>query len=285
MAPLLLTQAPAKINPVLEVLGKRPDGYHELALVFQTIGLYDELTFEKAKEGVSFETSASLPADDSNLVVKAAKLFHEEVLRGKGGVRVHLNKVIPIAAGLGGGSSDAAATLKRMDALFETQVGEKKLQAMAAQLGSDVPFFLSGGTALGRGRGEQITPWEPGPEIPLILVKPKEGLSTPAVYQSGKALITLGEKAQGFKDLLREKNLRKIAGALFNGLEPATFFLMPEVKLIKEELLAAGVLGALVSGSGPTVFGIAPTVEAAAAIGRKLEGNGRTVIVTKTVLG
>jgi 4-diphosphocytidyl-2-C-methyl-D-erythritol kinase len=286
VTPFLTLRTPAKVNPVLEVLGKRPDGYHELALVFQAIGLYDELDF--SKEGTGFrleiaESPLSLAADDSNLVVKAAKLFFQEVLKKEPRAQIRLRKKIPLAAGLGGGSSDAAAALIGLDRLFETRLGERGLVPLAARLGSDVPFFLAGGMAFGTGRGEQITPWEPGPEMALVLVKPKEGLSTPAVYQSGKALVTSGQKALNFRGLSGEKDLGKIAHSLFNGLEPAAFFLMPETETIKKELLEAGVLGALVSGSGPTVFGIAENLKEAARIGKRMEGRGRTVFVVPTV--
>jgi 4-diphosphocytidyl-2-C-methyl-D-erythritol kinase len=286
VAPSLLLRAPAKINPVLEVLGQRPDGYHELALVFQAVALYDELAFEKGGEGVRLSVQESpfpLAADDSNLVVKAARLFLAEVLGGKGGVSIRLRKKIPVAAGLGGGSSDAAATLWGLDRLFQAGLGEERLQDLAARLGSDVPFFLKGGTALGRGRGEKITTWPASPGIPLVLVKPPEGLSTPAVYQSGKALFTSGERARDFQKLLRTKDLRKMADSLFNGLEPAAFFLMPPAEKIKKRLLQAGALGALVSGSGPAVFAIAETPARAEKIASQMEGGGNTVIVTKTV--
>jgi 4-diphosphocytidyl-2-C-methyl-D-erythritol kinase len=283
---VLTVQTPAKINPVLEVLGRRPDGYHELALVFQAVGLYDELSFSEISEGVRLVLHPSpvhLEVDDSNLIVKAAKLFLKDVLKGQGGVRIELKKRIPLAAGLGGGSSDAAATLQGLDWLFETQVKEEQLQAMAGQLGSDVPFFLTGGTALGTGRGDKITPWRDGFEMPMVLVKPPEGLSTPDVYRSGKALLTPGEKARGFQEILREKNLQKIAGSMFNGLEPAALFLMPEIGEIKKQLLDAGALGALVSGSGPTVFAIAESQEKAEQMAWKLEGEGWTVFVTRTI--
>lgn len=286
MAPLLRLKAFAKINPVLEVLGKRPDGYHELSLLFQTIGLYDTLTFEKATEGFFLEmpsAPAGLSPGDDNLVLKAAKLFFKEHVPGPGGVRIELTKKVPLAAGLGGGSSDAAATLRGLDTLFQTRLGMDELQSMAAALGSDVPFFLKGGTALGRGRGEIITSLPPLPEMNLVLVKPEQGLSTPAVFQSGKARMTNGEYARPFLNLAKEGKLAYLVGSLFNGLEPAAIFLMPEVGEIKKRLLEAGALGALVSGSGPTVFGIAGTVEDAVEIAKRMEGEGRTVWVTKTV--
>ena len=285
MAPLLGFRAFAKINPVLEVLGKRPDGYHELSLLFQTIGLYDTLTFEKAPEGIHLEIPGApvgLSPGDDNLVFKAAKLFFQKHAP-VGGARIHLTKKIPLAAGLGGGSSDAAAALRGLDALFQTKLGPEALQSMAAALGSDVPFFLKGGTALGTGRGEIITPLPPLPEMNLVLVKPQQGLSTPAVYQSGKAQLSAGEYTRKFQSLSPEGPLPALAGNLFNGLEPAALFLMPEVGEIKRRLLEAGAIGALVSGSGPTVFGIARTPAEAEAIAQQMEGGGRMVWVTKTV--
>jgi 4-diphosphocytidyl-2-C-methyl-D-erythritol kinase len=204
-------------------------------------------------------------------------------MKDKGGVRIQLKKEIPLAAGLGGGSSDAAATLKGLDWFFKTGLEESRLQTLGAQLGSDVTFFLTGGTALGTGRGEKITPWDPGPEISLVLVKPDVGLSTPDVYRSGKAVMTDGTKAKGFTSLLREGNIRKIGESLYNGLEPAAFALLPEVEEIKKQLLDSGALGALVSGSGPTVFAMAESREKAEEIAWKLEGEGWTVFVTRTI--
>lgn len=286
MTPSITLRTPAKINPVLEVLGKREDGYHELALVFQAIGLYDELDFSEDRQGLRLEILESpdaLEADDSNLILKAAKLFFRDILKEERKVHIRLKKKIPLAAGLGGGSSDAAATLLGLDRLFRTQAGETRLNLLAAQLGSDVPFFLTGGTALGKGRGEKITPWTPGPEIFLILVKPPEGLSTPSVYKSGKAVMTQGEKIRDFQSVLGGGNFVEISRSLFNGLEPATFFLMPEVESIKKQLLQAGALGALVSGSGPTVFGLAENLPHAQRIRQGLEGKGYSVFVVSTV--
>jgi 4-diphosphocytidyl-2-C-methyl-D-erythritol kinase len=286
VTPTLTVQTPAKINPVLEVLFQRPDGFHELALVFQAVALFDELSFSEVREGVRFSVLHSpepLATNDSNLVVKAAKLFLKEVLKDSRGVSIELKKRIPIAAGLGGGSSDAAATLRGLDWLFGTKVAEERLAEMGARLGSDVPFFLSGGTALGKGRGETITPWPKAVELPVVLVKPMEGLSTPDVYRSGKAVMTSGDKAKAFQELLRKGDLGGIAGNLFNGLEPAALALMPEIGEIKKQLLDAGALGALVSGSGPTVFALAETQEKAEHAAWKLEGEGWTVFVTKTI--
>lgn len=279
-------QTPAKINPVLEVLSKRNDGYHELSLIFQAIGLFDELEILRGGDGLRLEileSPAPLAVDDSNLVLKAAKLFLKEVLQGTADILIRLKKRIPLAAGLGGGSSDAAATLLGLNLVFDAKAPQDLLVSIAARLGSDVPFFLTGGTALGTGRGEIITPWESAPTMPLVLVKPAQGLSTPAVYQSGKAVFSSGDKVRAFKDLLPQKNLPKIAGSLFNSLQPAAFYLMPEVEAIHQQLLKAGALGALVSGSGPTVFGIAENRKAAEKIAAQMAGEGRLALATQTV--
>ncbi len=284
--PTLNIRTPAKINPVLEVLGRRPDGYHELALVFQAVGLYDELSFTREKEGVVLsvpESPSLLEPGESNLVVKAARLFIAETLGGDGGVRIELKKKNSPGRRLGGGSSDAAATLRALDLLFETKLSPGRLSSLAASLGSDVPFFLEGGTALGTGRGEAIHPWAPGPEMVLVLVKPSHSLSTKAVYESGKAQMTDGAKAKAFDGLLKEGNIQRIAGFLFNGLEPATFFLMPEVQELKNRFFKAGALGALVSGSGPTVFGLAENKAHAAKIAGRMKNEGLFVFTAATV--
>lgn len=286
MKTILVLRTPAKINPILEVLGKRSDGYHELVLLFQAIALFDEMEFIRGGDGLRMEileSPTSLAVDDSNLVMKAARLFLKEVLKGEADVLIRLKKKIPLAAGLGGGSSDAAATLVGLNLVFNAMATPQALESLAAQLGSDVPFFLTGGTALGTGRGEVITPLEPAPSMPLVLVKPAAGLSTPAVYQSGKALFSSGERTRLFRALLTEKKLPKIAGSLFNSLQPAAFYLMPEVEVLKQKLMQAGALGALVSGSGPTVFAIAENKTAAEKIAAQMEGEGRSVFVTQTL--
>jgi 4-diphosphocytidyl-2-C-methyl-D-erythritol kinase len=270
-------RTPAKINPVLEVLGKRSDGYHDLTLVFQAVSLYDELILERIPSGVELEIDPPLPGlsgDDSNLIVKAARLFLAEVLGGRWGVRVRLNKKIPLAAGLGGGSSDAAAALLGLEALFQTGCGGERLKNFAARLGSDVAFFLEGGTALGLGRGEIIEPWPAGPSWNLVLVKPPEGLSTPQVYRSGKAVMTDGKRARAYMKVAEKGNLREITGALFNGLEPAAAFLLPKVSEIKEGLIQNGALGAMVSGSGPTLFAVVENKDSAQTLARKFNHEG-----------
>jgi 4-diphosphocytidyl-2-C-methyl-D-erythritol kinase len=272
-------RAPAKINPVLEVLHQRPDGYHELALVFQAVTLYDDLFLEKIPSGVEFSLDppvTGLGPADSSLVVKASRLYFEEILGERGGVRAVLTKGIPLAAGLGGGSSDAAAALVGLEALYQTGCGMEKLRSIASKVGSDVAFFLNGGTALGTGRGEIIESWQPGPAWNLVLVKPPEGLSTPLVYRSGKANLTDGARARAFRETARKAEPREISASLYNGLEEAAISLLPSIRKIKDEMMALGAWGTLVSGSGPTVFGIVDNKARAMELARNFQREGWT---------
>lgn len=285
--PDLKLQTPAKINWTLEVLGRRADGFHEVALVFQTIGLWDELVFWKKEKGFELdilEAPGPLEADDSNLVLKAARFFLEAA-EIPGGLRVELKKRIPLAAGLGGGSSDAAATLWGLNRIYGTDFSTAQLRELAAPLGSDVPFFLTGGVALGSGRGEKIKSWESSSTYWLVLAKPLEGLSTPRVYQSGQAAFTSGDRARNFREVLAQGDPRALADRLYNGLEPAAFHLLPRVESIKNGLLDAGALGALVSGSGPTVFGLAPDEETAHRLAEKMKPQAEFVLAVPTVSG
>jgi 4-diphosphocytidyl-2-C-methyl-D-erythritol kinase len=279
-------RTPAKVNPVLEVLQKRGDGFHDLALVFQAVSLYDELSLEKGPSGVEFRMEPPVPGlsgDDSNLVVKAARLFLGEVLDNREGIRTVLHKKIPQAAGLGGGSSDAAAALLGLEALYQTGCGMEKLRDLAARLGSDVAFFLEGGTALGLGRGEILEHYPAGPAWNMVLVKPPEGLSTPLVYRSGKAVLTDGKRARAFREAAKRGDPREISLSLFNGLEPAAAFLLPLVMEIKEELTGNGALGAMVSGSGSAVFGVAESAAKAKALAQRFNRGGWTALAVETV--
>ena len=284
----LTVQAPAKVNLDLELIKKRDDGFHELKLVFQAIDLWDQLSFEQRPSGVKLkvvESPAPLAEDDSNIVVKTAKKFIDEVMGGEGGVSITLRKRIPLAAGLGGGSSDAAATLLALDHLFQTGVFPEELDDMASELGSDVNFFLYGGTALGTGRGEKIERWPETQALDLVLVKPDAGLSTADVYKSGLGEFTPGRLAEAFKGILQAGDKNKVGRALYNGLERAAFNLRPECFDIKMEFINAGALGSIVSGSGPTVFGLASSADHARSLAQKLNKKGRKVFVTHTIPG
>lgn len=279
----LIYRAPAKVNLVLEVLGRRADGYHELALVFQALSLEDELEVRPADSDVTVRVEGIpvLPSDGTNLVAKAAQAFFEH-LRLRGGAHFLLKKRIPLAAGLGGGSSDAAATLLALNELYAANLPPEMLAELALKLGSDVPYFLVGGTALGRGRGERLERLSDAPPLDLVLVKPAEGLSTGAVYGSGRVAFTDGSRAEGFRPGPDWKSPGDVARRLFNALEEPAFHLLPECRRLRDELLEAGCLGAMVSGSGSTVFGIARDEREAQAVADRLSRPGRFTAAVKT---
>ncbi|MDD5350961.1 MAG: 4-(cytidine 5'-diphospho)-2-C-methyl-D-erythritol kinase [Chthoniobacteraceae bacterium] len=242
--------APAKINLSLSVLGKRPDGFHAIESHFVTLTLADTLTLEAASEsGIAFTCSdATLPCDDSNLVVRAARRFFETA-RIPAAVRIHLAKAIPHGAGLGGGSSDAAATLRGLNALHGAPLAAETLHALAAELGSDVPFFLAGGSAVCRGRGELIEPLPFPTPLPLLLVKPPFGVPTPWAYsrwRDSHEIPGVPYAPQRFP-----------WGTLVNGLERPVFEKYLFLAVLKRWLLQQPeAAGALMSGSGSTCFAV-----------------------------
>lgn len=279
----LLIRAPAKVNLVLEVLGKRPDGFHDLALVFQALDLEDELMVSPTDSDVSVKVEGIpvLPADGTNLAAKAAHLFFEKA-RIRGGVHIHLRKRIPIAAGLGGGSTDAAATLVALNELYAANLPEEMIHEMASLLGADVAFFLKGGTALGTGKGEILEGLPAPAPLSLVLVKPAEGISTARVYGSGKFSFTDGVRAREFASRASGLAPSGVASRLFNALEEAAFQVLPECREIRDELTGAGCLAARVSGSGSTVFGIAPDDTLAGEIALRLARPGRFTAAVKS---
>lgn len=272
--------APAKINLGLAVLGRRGDGYHELRTIFQAVSLCDRVALRRARSGVRVNCPALPDLGENNLAHRAAALFFEET-GAAGGVVIDLEKRIPAAAGLGGGSSDAAAVLLGCCRLFGLAPERGTLRDWAARLGSDVPFFLDGGTAVGSGRGEileQIAPFA-GAVAALINI-PAVGLSTAAVYRRLRpkapypaAIVgsargaASGNQARGRLTGGTRKltillaswqggDLRRFARMLFNDLEPPAFALAPELADVKDALFAAGADGALLCGSGSSVFGL-----------------------------
>jgi 4-diphosphocytidyl-2-C-methyl-D-erythritol kinase len=269
---LTLTAA-AKVNLALEVLGKRADGYHELATVMQTIDLTDRLVLEDADDLALTVTTADVPADGGNLALRAAVALRTAAKVDRG-VRIRLDKRIPVAAGLGGGSADAAAVLLGLNRLWNLRWPGVRLAEVAETLGMDVPFFLKGGTALGTGRGERLTPLA-GMPVALVLVNPGTPLSTAAVY--GRVTPTMyseGARARAVIETLRTRKPSRLAACLYNGLEAAATGVSPELARMRAALLAAGALGALMSGSGPTVFGVARSFEQARQIrGRLARGS------------
>lgn len=275
----------AKVNLALEVLGKRSDGYHELSTVMQAVDLFDRLTVERA-ETITLETSdAALPTDDRNLVVRAARLLRE-ASGVQAGARIVLDKRIPVAAGLGGGSSDAAATLWGLNRLWGLRWRRERLMALAVRLGMDVPFFLGPGRAVGTGRGEVLKPVPGVGGYAMVLVNPGVPLSTQEVY--GRVPEGWGAKPEGTKrmlEALRTRNAAKVAAALTNHLERWVEPAMPVIGRMKAALLAAGALGAVMSGSGPTVFGVARSLDQARQIQRRVNRAGWSAWAVRTNSG
>ena len=276
-AECLSVRAPAKINLFLRVTGRRADGYHTLQTRMQKVGLFDLLEVQRGGEGVRLHcVGADLPENAENLVHRAASLFLETVAqrRGRtlGGVKISLTKNIPIAAGLGGGSSDAAAALKALNFLFEAGLTAGELAAIGLELGADVPFFLADTpAALAVGIGEILTPVAPLSGCFVLLVNPGFSVSTRWVYQT--FALTKEEKTTIFKNFRESADpagqpclsatVEGLPAALENDLETVTITRYPEIGRIKEELLAHGAVAALMSGSGPTVFALFSDQQAA----------------------
>lgn len=281
----LVLRTSAKVNLALEVLGRRSDGYHELSTVMQAVDLFDRLTVERA-ETITLETSdAALPTDERNLVVRAALLLRE-ASGVQAGARIVLDKRIPVAAGLGGGSSDAAATLWGLNRLWGLRWRRERLMALAVRLGMDVPFFLGPGRAVGTGRGEVLKPLRTLGAYAMVLVNPGVPLSTREVY--GRVPEGWHEKPEGTKrmlEALRTRNAAKVAAALTNHLERWVEPAMPVIGRMKAALLAAGALGAVMSGSGPTVFGVARSLDQARQIQRRVNRAGWSAWAVRTNSG
>ncbi|SDI96448.1 4-(cytidine 5'-diphospho)-2-C-methyl-D-erythritol kinase [Alteribacillus bidgolensis] len=251
-------KAPAKINLSLDVLHKREDGYHEVKMVMSQVDLADRLDLEIREDGkITIELSEGfLPVDQRNLAYQAASLlqYRYDI---KLGVSIYIHKHIPVAAGLAGGSSDAAAVLKGLNELWEIGLSTADIATLGSEIGSDVSFCVYGGTALATGRGEIIKPLPSPPPCWVILAKPPIGVSTREIYQRMK--IEDPPKEQASEKIIKaieSNDYRAICNNLFNSLEQVTLPLYPEVKRIKERMLDSGVDAALMSGSGPTVFGL-----------------------------
>ncbi len=260
-------KSPCKINLLLNILGRRPDGFHELETVLQPVPLHDVLRFERGGIGVRLTCSEPLLAvDGSNLVHRAALKFMDAA-GIKDGVRIHLEKNVPMAAGLGGGSANAAVTLAGLNAIFGNPVSLGQIQRLASSLGSDVPFFLQDGPALGTGRGEQIQSLPPFAilrETAVLLIRPGFGIATAWAYRE---LARYPEVLQGSPGratrlvrLLQAGDLHAAGAELINSLETPVFQKYPFLVLLKEHLLEQGAVAALMSGSGSTTFAIAPSV-------------------------
>lgn len=250
-------KAYAKINLGLDVIKKLSNGYHEVKMIMQTVGICDELTLEKADSGIVLSTdSGELPTDEGNLIWRAVKRLQETGHLTEG-VRIHLKKTIPIAAGMAGGSTDAAATLKGINTLFGLGLSTAELMELSLPIGADVPYCILGGTALAEGIGERLTPLPPAPPCHILIAKPDIAVSTKTVYGKLDASgIRRHPDIDGMVTAIRCGNLPAILGRMENVLESVTIPAHPVIAVLKHRMLELGADGSLMSGSGPTVFGI-----------------------------
>lgn len=247
-----------KINLGLDVLRRRPDGYHEVKMIMQTVGLYDILTMEKiAEDKISMSCNLSfLPTDDRNLVYRAAALMKEKY-QIQTGVKIDLKKRIPVAAGMAGGSSNCAAALNGMNQLFDLGLSKEELCELGVTLGADVPYCIWGGTALAEGIGEKLTRIEPMPKCYILIAKPGISVSTAFVYKNLKLdQLERHPDIDGMIGCLKQEDLKGICDRLENVLETVTIPEYPIIQKVKEHLMDHDAMGALMSGSGPTIFGI-----------------------------
>ena len=277
-------KTPAKVNLGLHVHGKREDGFHELETIFQMVSLFDDVELELLSSGIKLECDMpGIPTDDTNLVCKAALLLRKSYqVEGKG-VSIRLKKKIPFGAGLGGGSGNAAGVLMGLNRLWDLNIEREKLFTLAAELGSDVPFFLTSPCALGKGRGERLKVLEPCSKFQVLLVFPGFPIATSWVYQNLRLKLT---KRPNNISILRKNlslsDITSLGSQLYNDLESVVIQKFPEVKVVKDELWAWGALGVLLSGSGATVFGIFDDPEKAQVACASLNGDWERV-VTETI--
>ena len=254
----LKLKAKAKINLGLDVVRKREDGYHEVRMIMQMINLYDKITLRKKTEpGITVTANLSyLPVNEDNLVYRAAKLLMDE-FQVDGGLEIELQKYIPVAAGMAGGSTDAAAVMVGVNRIFQLGLNKKQLMERGVKIGADVPFCIMRGTALAEGIGEELTPLPAIPHCSLVIAKPKIHVSTKFVYGNLKVgELTEHPDIDGQVQALRENNLEQLVTRMGNVLETVTIPAYPVIDEIKHTMMKYGAMGAMMSGSGPTVFGI-----------------------------
>ena len=254
---MITIKAPAKINLALDTLHKRKDNYHEVEMIMTTVDLADYITVTplEKNEIVIKSNEFTMPLNEKNLAYQAAQLFKQHFNIDKG-VEIYIKKRIPVAAGLAGGSSNAAATLKALKELWKVDCTIDELAELGAQLGSDVPFCVYGGTALATGRGEIIQPIPSPPKCWVILIKPRIGVSTKEIYEALDANQVEHLDIEGMLKCIDNKDYKGICDRLGNSLEEVTLERYPVVAEIKNKLVQFGADAVLMSGSGPTVFAL-----------------------------
>lgn len=283
-------KARAKINLSLDILGLRNDGYHEVEMILQSIELADLISFEQSNddkitltlEPSTIEGADLLPVDDKNLAVKAARIIFDR-FGINGGLHIRLKKNIPIAAGLAGGSTDAAAAIRGLNRLYNLNLSNDQLFEIAALIGSDVPFCINGGTALATGRGECLTPLPDLPTVPIVLINPRGSVPTVWAYKNYDA-----DPSPDHPDNLQLVEAIKIGDVeavgelMFNVLERVSVKLHPSIVELKQQLLDAGADAAMMSGSGPTVFAFVGSLENANKVASSIDTSDINIFITQT---
>ena len=280
----VLVKAFAKINLSLDIVGKREDGYHLLEMVMQNVDLHDDIIIEQIEEGIMLTCNkAYVPVDERNIAYKAAKLLMDTKGIRKG-VRIDITKRIPVAAGLAGGSADAAAVLKGMNELFDLKMSTEELMEEGLKLGADVPYCIVGGTCLCEGVGEVVTPLKPFRGHTILLVKPSFGVSTKEAYGLFE-LDRINRHVETGKLIkaMEDDDLNGVNYYSRNLLENVVLPRYPILKSIKQMLSRSGSIVTLMSGSGPTIYGIFRDVSAAENAARALNRNNNEVILTRTI--
>lgn len=279
-------KARAKINLGLDVLRKREDGYHDVRMVMQTIGIYDRLIITRIpEEDIRIKSNLFfLPVNENNLIYKAAKLLKDSS-GFAGGVEIDLNKFIPVSAGLAGGSTDAASTLFGLNRLFDLGLSTKELMELGVSIGADVPYCVMRGTALAEGIGEKLTALPPLPRCWILIAKPPINVSTKLVYESlDMNGVDRHPELDGLIDAIKRQDINGVCSLMGNVLENVTVPLYPVIESIKNDMMDNGAINAMMSGSGPTVFGIFPdeetTLKCQAFL--KNKGEARQVYITES---
>ena len=277
-------KAYGKVNISLDVVGKREDGYHLLSMIMQNIDLYDEIEVEKQECVIILECNKSyVPVDNRNLAYKAAEIFKEryDIVDG---VKINIEKNIPVSAGLAGGSTDAAAVLKVMNKLFNVNATEEELMELSLKLGADIPYCIHGGTALCEGIGEIITPIKPFRDKIVVLVKPAFGVSTKEVYKNfNLEKVRQHPKTAEIINAIENDNLNFVASNMRNLLENVTLRKHKILIKIKEEMNACGAINSMMSGSGPTVFAFFDDMLKAQKCFEKMKKKYSDVFITRTI--
>ena len=279
-------KARAKINLGLDVLRKREDGYHDVRMVMQTIGIYDRLIITRIpEEDIRIKSNLFfLPVNENNLIYKAAKLLKDS-FGFAGGVEIDLNKFIPVSAGLAGGSTDAASTLFGINRLFDLGLSTKDLMELGVSIGADVPYCVMRGTALAEGIGEKLTALPPLPRCWILIAKPPINVSTKLVYESlDMNGVDRHPDIDGLIDAIKSQDINGVCSLMGNVLENVTVPLYPVIESIKNDMMDNGAINAMMSGSGPTVFGIFPDEETILKCQAflKKKGEARQVYITES---